>query len=99
MARRLVYSPDALRDMEAARDWYNEQREGLGDELLNALKSTIELVFQFPGAFSRAHKGYRVASLEKFPYAIIYRYDAAELRVAGVFHTARGPDFWRGRLK
>jgi plasmid stabilization system protein ParE len=98
MGRRLVYSPDALRDMEAARDWYDNHREGLGDEFLGALKARIELVLQFPGAFSRARKGYRVASLDSFPYAVVYRYDDDEFRIAGVIHTSRGPNVWRDRL-
>ena len=97
MRRRLIYTPDALRDIEAARDWYNNQREGLGGEFLGALKARIELVFQFPGAFSRTKRGYRVASLDRFSYAIVYRYDDSELRIAGVLHTSRGPDIWRER--
>lgn len=98
MARKIVYSPDAVHDMEAARDWYNQQREGLGDEFLGVLNSRIDLVLQFPGAFSKARKGYRVVTLERFPYVAVYRYDDTELRIAGVLHTARGPDFWRERL-
>ena len=52
--KRLVYQPAAVADVRAAFEWYERQREGLGDEFLAALAraeegrlSTTDALIQF----------------------------------------------------
>ena len=35
--KRLVYRPEAVADVRAAFEWYERQREGLGDQFLAEL--------------------------------------------------------------
>ena len=38
----------ALADIEAARQWYEAQRPGLGDEFVDAVDDAMESVLAFP---------------------------------------------------
>ena len=40
----------ALADIEAAREWYETQRPGLGDRFLDAVDSAVDSVAAFPSA-------------------------------------------------
>jgi hypothetical protein len=48
---RVRFRLEAAADVEAARTWYDEQRNGLGDEFVAAVESGVELVIEFPEAF------------------------------------------------
>jgi hypothetical protein len=48
---------EAAADVALARAWYDEQRGGLGDELIEALEHSIELISSFPNAFPEIAAG------------------------------------------
>lgn len=52
MKRRLKILDVALFDLAEARDRYEEQREGLGEKLLDAVDERLEAVVEFPGRSS-----------------------------------------------
>lgn len=47
----------ALADIEAARQWYEAQRPGLGDEFVEAVDDAMESVLAFPAAYPVAGLG------------------------------------------
>ncbi|TWT96885.1 Plasmid stabilization system protein [Botrimarina colliarenosi] len=98
MTRRLVYTPESLIDIESARDWYEGASEGLGGAFLDQLEACVELVAQFPEAFTRHQGPLRVANLRRYPYVVVYEFDRSEIRIAAVVHTARGPYYWQERF-
>jgi hypothetical protein len=57
MTPRLFVRGDAAADLEAASDWYEERRVGLGGEFLRAARATLAGIArapeQFPVARSR----------------------------------------------
>ncbi len=99
MLPKLIYSPSALADMEEARDWLDEQREGLGNEFLGDLEERIAIVARSPELFGVVRGGYRLATLSRFRYAVVYEYDGEVIRIVGVIHTSRGPAAWEKRLR
>lgn len=98
MARRLVSTPESLIDIESARDWYEGESVGLGGYFLDQLEACIELVAQFPDAFTRYRGPLRVATLRRHPFVVVYEFDESEVRIAVVVHTSRGSDYWRERF-
>ncbi len=98
MSRRVILLPRVERDMRAASDWYEDQRAGLGDEVLTEIRRTFESVRTLPGRFVELRRGYRRALVERFPYAVVYRYDDEKVTVVTVYHTSQNPTVWKRRI-
>jgi hypothetical protein len=70
---RLQLSPASLEDLARARDHYEAEREGLGQELLDEVERLAERIAQLPlqlGAIpgSLAHRGL----CKRFPYMMVF---------------------------
>ena len=59
--------------MLLAREWYDAQRPGLGEDFVRSLDHVIELVSELPEAFPEIAVGLRRALLGRFPYALYYQ--------------------------
>jgi plasmid stabilization system protein ParE len=88
---------EAASDVTLARDWYDEQREGLGANFVRSLENTVDMIADFPDAFPEIAKGHRRAILQRFPYFLYYRTDRDGIEVLACLHSSRSPDVWRSR--
>ena len=91
------FRSEAASDVWLAREWYDAQRPGLGDEFVQALERVIDLIANLPEAFPEIAVGVRRALLARFPYAIYYRLDSVIIDVIACLHTRRSPSHWRIR--
>ncbi len=91
------FRSEAASDVVLAREWYDAQRPGLGDEFVQGLEHVIELISDLPEAFPEIAVGLRRALLGRFPYAVYYRLDADLIDVIACLHTRRSPSRWRSR--
>jgi plasmid stabilization system protein ParE len=91
------FRSEAVSDVLLARDWYDSQRTGLGDDFVRSLEQVIDLMSQLPEAFPEIAVGLRRALLERFPYAVYYRLNADVVDVIACLHTRRSPSRWRIR--
>ena len=101
---KLKLSDAAEQEGGAAADWYNDQRNGLGAEFLNALESLLASIEFAPESFSRLEdysgaRHFRQGLLKRFPYKVIFQIlpDGILVGIA-VAHTSRHPDYWRKRM-
>jgi toxin ParE1/3/4 len=61
-------------DINEGFAWYEEKKEGLGYEFLDAIQTAIEEIVNHPERFgSKGNQLYREALLKKFSYLIVYR--------------------------
>lgn len=88
---QLVIKPRAAAMMKEAYWWYEEQKEGLGEDFLTELDSYFLKVKSHPEYFGKIRKNFRQAALKRFPYVIVYEIIKAEVIVFAVFHTRRNP--------
>jgi len=92
-------------ELEAAdaATWYDDQREGLGDEFLAAFKQALHQIESRPDSLARV-EGYRGPHdvrrciLRRFPYAVIYLCRRDESLILAVSHLRRRPLYWLDRL-
>lgn len=98
MTRTPRFRPEAEEDLRLAIAWYEEQREGLGDELLDDVGETIERIERLPESYGQVHGEFRRALLRQFPYAIYFRVRAV-IEVFAVFHARRDPRDLRRQLR
>lgn len=93
----LVIRPEAQADLLEARDWYNRQRTGLGEQFVEAVEHFFERVRTDPNLYAQAFKEVRRGRLRRFPYVVYYRALADRTEVLAVLHGSRHPRVWQSR--
>jgi len=78
--------PEPLADLAGAKDFYRE-------------RAGVKLAASFIDEFERLAKVGDICKqpMRRFPYTVIYKPLADEIRVLAVAHQSRKPRFWRGR--
>jgi plasmid stabilization system protein ParE len=87
----------ALTELQDAADYYENEREGLGDEFVDEVERAIEQVKAFPNAWPRMTPKSRRIRTRRFPYGIVYQPHADRITLLAVMHLHRRPDYWRDR--
>ena len=84
-------------ELEAAAAWYDDRRPGLGFELVEAVRATVESILDAPERWPSV-RGTRRALVHRFPYAIVYR-EATDgaVEIVAVAHFKRRPKYWSER--
>ena len=90
---------DALADLAAAREWYEAQRPGLGDEFIGAVDDAMESVLAFPIAYPVDYRDARRFLVERFPYCLYYRLEGDDVVVVACIHAVRDPRETHRRLR
>ena len=87
----LRFFPEVEDDVVVGYEWYEEKTRGLGEEFLRMFDSAVFEILRNPLLSPELNKGYRRKLLRRFPYAIYYTIEGAEIIVSGFFHCARDP--------
>jgi len=96
--KQIVVRPAAAADIEEAYEWYERQRSGLGEEFLEALRSTLDRVVAQPEAFTVIHRATRrVLVPHRFPYGLFYRTFGDTIVLVACMHAKRHPRRWQRR--
>lgn len=96
---RLILTPGAKRDLGKAANWYEGEREGLGNELRDELDVFLSLIQTHPELFVSVHPRVRRAPLRRFPYSLFYTIRSGTVHVLAILHNARDPELWKRRYK
>jgi plasmid stabilization system protein ParE len=90
----VVFGLRAAVDVSVAVEWYELQREGLGERFLRSLARTIERLRVNPQLGPIVHQPVRRALVQAFPFGVFYSADSIGLVVLAVVHSRRHPDTW-----
>jgi len=96
---------EAVADLDAAMSWYEEQREGLGRELLAEFRERVNGALEMPGRGSPAGFTPGGAEIRRYRFKRFKRYTILMATIDGVptvlvvEHSSRLPGFWLDRLK
>jgi hypothetical protein len=66
--RAVTLRPAATADLADARNWYEEQRQGLGDEFLAAIATAFIRLEQNPDQYPIYYRDFRRVLVDRFPY-------------------------------
>ena len=104
MTKPVIVDDAALRELERGARWYDQERAGLGDELVDKVDAIFDALptgklhaLRIPGLSSEPPV--RRVFVERFPYAVIFAETDTAFHVVAVAHSKRRPCDWRGRLK
>jgi toxin ParE1/3/4 len=82
---------------EARDELLAEGANGMG--FIRAVRAAFRLIARFPEAWAAYPKrrGVRRYVMKRYPFVIVYRELAKEIRVLAVAATKRRPGYWRRR--
>jgi len=87
MTPPLTLRPVARAEIAEAYEWYEERRQGLGEEFLMAVRDALAAVEQAPQRYPVIRNDAHRALVHRFPYSILYVADP-EVN-SNVLHRAR----------
>ncbi|HEY0513653.1 MAG TPA: type II toxin-antitoxin system RelE/ParE family toxin [Thermoanaerobaculia bacterium] len=93
----LSIRPEAEIEIQEAHNWYELQRQGLGDEFLIELRDALAAVELSPRRYPIVRGKVRRAILHRFPYSILYLAEPENTVVIACFHGKRDPRRWHSR--
>ncbi|MES2138386.1 MAG: type II toxin-antitoxin system RelE/ParE family toxin [Bacteroidota bacterium] len=91
MQHKIIFRDKALKEMLSAYWWYENEKTGLGDLLLENINSSINTLNANPNAYQLIYKKFRHIPLKKFPFVLLYKIYPGEIVIFAVFHTKRNP--------
>jgi toxin ParE1/3/4 len=94
----VTFHPEAEAELEAASDYYDDQRAGLGAEFEAEVQEAVERVARMPQAFPlHGSTGLRKCVVPRFPYTVFFVELEDSVWIAAVAHQRRRPDYWSHR--
>lgn len=93
----VVLRPESQEDLLRARDWYQRQRAGLGDEFIDAFDQFLGRIQNSPAMYAVAYKQVRRGKLRRFPYVVYYRVLDERIEIIAILHGSRDPRAWQSR--
>jgi plasmid stabilization system protein ParE len=99
MSLPVTLRPEAQDDLLAARDWYEQQRAGLGDSFAAAVDEVITRIEAVPELHAVVLEDVRRGKVRKYPSVVYHRVLADRVEVIGVLHTSRDPRVWQERVE
>lgn len=82
---------EALIEIQEAFAWYEEQKEGLGDELLEEIEACYEKLSFYPERYSYINSNYRRIKTDRFPYLLVYEFEGTDIIITSFRHIKRKP--------
>ncbi|MEZ4453312.1 MAG: type II toxin-antitoxin system RelE/ParE family toxin [Nannocystaceae bacterium] len=92
----------ALREIDAALEWYQREGPSVVVRLRREISATIDRARDFPrsGAPARVNDpgDLRLFPLRGFPFVIVTALEADARMVVAFAHTRREPGYWKARI-
>ena len=87
-------TPRAVRDMSAAMDWYQVERQDLAHQFFDSVLIAIRRARETPTLFAEVEPAVRAVGCRRFPYRVYFETLPNLIVVRAVYHSARDPDRW-----
>ena len=87
--RRLIIRPRAEADLQEAKQWYDRQRPGLGNQFLDAVEDALEELQEHPERHPFYYRDFRRLLMRRFPYRLFYRIEGDQVKVFRILHVKR----------
>lgn len=98
MTDRIFFDSAAQRELDEAADFYDLESTGLGERFLDAVRSELGGLLEFPESCPVLLGETRKLVLERFPYSVMYWTDGGVIAVYAIAHQSRRPGYWQDRF-
>lgn len=89
MTYKIVLQEEAVLEIQAAFEWYEKQKSGLGHELLAAIDTCFNKISSHPNHYTYINEIYRRIRTNRFPYLIVYETKGSDVFIIGVRHAKK----------
>ena len=89
MKRPVVIRPRAEADVMRAWQWYEDQRNGLGDEFLLEVRRVVDSLQTDYEQRPIYYRDFRRLLIRQFPYKLFYRVEVERIVVFRILHVSR----------
>lgn len=93
--RKITLFSSAQRDYREALEWYAEQSPRSADAFEAEVEAGLGRIHETPDAWPTCDDRHQFLMLRRFPFRIVYRYDAVEIFIVAIAHARRKPNYWR----
>lgn len=83
---KVLLDPEANLEIHQAAHFYEDCRQGLGQEFLDAVDLAFDQIQQHPRTWRILICRFRRYLLQRFPYGLIYAVEGQTIFVAAVMH-------------
>lgn len=90
------FQPEALEELLETQRWYGMREPALANDFAQNVAAAVERIRHSPQSFALIHGRIRRPVLSRFPYAVYFREQGAEILVIAL-HGRQDPDRWRQR--
>jgi hypothetical protein len=97
MSHSLIVYPSAEADIAEAKEWYDDQRDGLETEFTDAVGLTIARARRVPFIHAPIYQDVRRAIVARFPY-LVDRVFGLDIAVIAVRNGRCDPAGWQSRV-
>ena len=91
MSYTILIQTEAVLEIREAFEWYEEQKTGLGYELIEEIEACYQKLAINPQRYSFINPIYRRIKTNRFPYLLVYEIDGEEVIINSVRHIKRKP--------
>lgn len=98
MTLPIFFLPEARAEFDAAANWYDAQKPGLGAAFINEVEKVLGAIAAMPRMHQIIYQAVRRAVVRRFPYTVFYQVEPDHILVVAVFHGKRDPSIWQGRV-
>lgn len=99
MTYSLRFLPEVEDDAINAYYWYEAKANGLGEDFLRMFYARASEMIWNPSIYPNVTKNFRRRLLRRFPYAVYFSVDNAQIVIFGLFHCARNPQAINAELR
>ena len=89
--------PEADEELEAAATYLEKLQTGLGGHFLDDFERTLARIVVDPERWHTIRANNRKLNFRRFPYTIVYSFQAQTIYVKAVMHLHRRPFYWKDR--
>ncbi|MEW6732710.1 MAG: type II toxin-antitoxin system RelE/ParE family toxin [Acidobacteriota bacterium] len=94
---KLVIHPEAEEELNAAADYYEKCKDGLGISFLHEIEKGFQQIQDNPLIGNEISTDIRRYLLRRFPYGIMYRVEINTIFILAIAHLHREPGYWKKR--
>lgn len=96
--KQLFLHPSVVEEISEAKYFYNSKVDGLGNQLLDEIRTAIKFIEESPQAWPAYNKNLHRFILRRFPFSIVYRIKEKEIQIIAFMHHRRKPFYWKKRI-
>jgi plasmid stabilization system protein ParE len=98
MSLPLVLRRNARIEFDAAVDWYESRRLGLGALFVEHVHAAFKTISEMPELHATIYRDVRRMRVSSLPYSVFYRIRSSRVIVLAVLHDKRDPKVWQLRV-